>query len=160
MCLSGQSVNTNVRLGWFLKKGSTLYSGARYVALWASCFYISSAIAALYFQPMFAWIDYSKFSTKFVHFGQIRQQSSLNRHLIAWLTHFLLPLCNHCVSTRGRTGRVFCHLLQLKTIIIIYKCRYFLAVNTIQYTTKNNFYLLCYVLHVYLSIECIYKIFF
>ena len=32
---SGQSVNKNGRPG--LKKGGTLYSGARYMALWASC---------------------------------------------------------------------------------------------------------------------------
>ena len=34
---SGRSVNKNCRTGRFLKKGGTLYSGARYVALWASC---------------------------------------------------------------------------------------------------------------------------
>ena len=34
---SGQSLNKNGRSGRFLEKGGTLYSGARYVALWASC---------------------------------------------------------------------------------------------------------------------------
>ena len=38
LCFSGWSVNTNVRLGWFLKEVA-LYSGARYMALWASCLY-------------------------------------------------------------------------------------------------------------------------
>ena len=34
---SGRSVNKNGRPGRFLKKSGTLYSGARYGALWASC---------------------------------------------------------------------------------------------------------------------------
>ena len=37
---SGRSVNKNGRPGRFLKKGGTLYSGARYVALLAYCYLI------------------------------------------------------------------------------------------------------------------------
>ena len=39
LCFSGWWVNKNFRPGWSVQKGGTLYSGARYVALWASCFH-------------------------------------------------------------------------------------------------------------------------
>ena len=37
LCLSGWKVNKNDHTGQSVKKGCTLYSGARYVALWVAC---------------------------------------------------------------------------------------------------------------------------
>ena len=40
LCFSGRKVNKNCHPGQSIKEGGTLYSGARYGALWASCLWI------------------------------------------------------------------------------------------------------------------------
>ena len=49
LCFSSRLINKNCRPGRFgVQKGGTLYSGARYVALWASCYFDTT---------LYSWID-------------------------------------------------------------------------------------------------------